>query len=103
LKIECRFISPAGLDDALKVLLRVPKIGNKSFDFEYMIVSEPDGREIAEGSSVQVYYDYAAGRTRPIPERFRRLLERSAGKKRTSSAPRRMVDKIIPQARRVRG
>lgn len=54
-----------------KVGMRVTKIGSKSFDFEYIIVSEgKDGLPIvhAKGQSTQVFIDLAIGKSIEIPD-----------------------------------
>ena len=43
------------------------QVGRKSFVFEYRITDEVTGRLVAEGCSTQVWYDYAARESRPVP------------------------------------
>jgi len=74
LQVSCRYVSPAGMDDVLKVHLRTSRLGTKSFEFEYLVTAA-DGRVVAVGNSVQVHYDYAAGKTLPIPDSFRAMIE----------------------------
>jgi acyl-CoA thioester hydrolase len=70
-RIECNFRSQAHAGDALDVRIRVGRIGRSSFTFDYQIVAAEDGRLVADGSSVQVMYDYEARRSEQIPDAFR--------------------------------
>lgn len=58
--------------------VRVARIGEKSFELEYELRSRT-GELLTEGRSVQVMYDYAAGRSKAIPAGVRAGLERLAG------------------------
>lgn len=70
-RATCDFMLPLLLTDQIKVLTRVPKLGNKSFDFEYAVVRESDGAPAAFGSSVQVAYDYTSNTSISVPEEWR--------------------------------
>lgn len=76
-EISCRFVRPVQMED-LEVgqVLWLSHIGRKSFTFKYRIyrLDDPDW-VFAEGESVQVFYDYAAGRTEEIPASFRTEVE----------------------------
>ena len=78
-EISCRFISAASLEETLSVYVRTLRTGRKSFDFEYLITEADSGRHIANGRSVQVYYDYEPGRSVELPKDFRCLLEQFDG------------------------
>jgi acyl-CoA thioester hydrolase len=82
-EVSCRYLAPASLGDRLCVYLRTTRFGTKSFDFEYFIRHQDTGTQIAVGRSQQVYFDYEAQRTLPVPATFRarveRLEERSLG------------------------
>ena len=75
LDLYIRFVSPAEIDDRLRVHVRTTRVGGKSFDFEYLLTALGDGRTIAVGRSVQVYYDYRVGRTAPLPDDVRAAVE----------------------------
>ena len=83
LDVYCRYVSAAEPGERLLIHLRTSRMGGKSFEFEYLITSAGDRRTVAVGRSTQVYYDYASGRTEPIPEHFRQLVaaieEQSSG------------------------
>lgn len=78
-EIACRYLAPVHLDDAPVVHLRVVELRARSFRFEYLITAGPSGRPVAHGSSVQVAYDYAQGRSAPIPDELRRRIEAFEG------------------------
>jgi acyl-CoA thioester hydrolase len=79
-RAECDFLSPATLDDDLECLLRVVSFGRTSFVFEYLLRDRRSGRPVAEGRTVQVMYDYAAGRPRPLDEPFKEAIRRLEGR-----------------------
>lgn len=45
-------------------------VGSKSFTLSYSIYDESDGAVSADGSSVCVWVDYAAGKAMPLPAEF---------------------------------
>jgi acyl-CoA thioester hydrolase len=66
-EVTCHYRSPATLGDQLTAAIWVTQVGRKSFIFEYRIKDEVTKRLVAEGCSTQVWYDYAAGESRPVP------------------------------------
>ena len=58
----------------LSVGLRVSRVGAKSLEFEFE-TRGPDGRLVAEGSSVHVAFDYGARRPVTVSEGRRRVIE----------------------------
>jgi acyl-CoA thioester hydrolase len=68
-------VSPANIGVPLAIEIAVKEIRTKGFSFTYRIVDTRDERLIAEGETVQVAYDYSAGRTMPIPPAMRQALE----------------------------
>lgn len=58
------------------IYVRCSRIGNKSFDLEYIITHEAGNSKelIATGSTVMVMYDYKEDKTIPVPEDFRQKL-----------------------------
>ena len=64
-----RYIKPVFFGDAIVAATRVERIGGKSFTLSYELRR---GAEIVTtGTSVLVWYDYAAERTMPVPAVFR--------------------------------
>ena len=74
-RAECDYRAPAVFGDELEIALSIGAIGRSSFTLLYAITHHPSGRAIAEGKTVMVSYDYQAGRSIPLPEETRRLLE----------------------------
>ena len=64
-----RYLKPAHFGDDLVIGARVERIGTKSFVLAYELRRE--GEVICAGSSIQVWYDYAADRSIPVPDSFR--------------------------------
>jgi acyl-CoA thioester hydrolase len=78
-EVTCRYRSPATLTDRLLAEIWVSSVGRKSFVFEYRIFDEGSGRLVAEGRSVQVWYDYAIGQTRHVPPAAVSMMEAFQG------------------------
>lgn len=70
-----RFVSPAMIGDPLQVDIATHEIGTKSWIWKFAITDARDGRLIADGRTVQVWYDYATRRSIPVPDDVRALLE----------------------------
>ncbi len=66
----CTYRSPLSLGERVTIWVRVSELHNSSFVFEYRMEGE-DGRLVATARTVQVCYDYAAGRPIPIPDHWR--------------------------------
>ena len=66
----------ARMGDTVVVDVWPSRIGNTSFDFLYKLTEKKTGRLIAEGETVQVAFDYDRGEKIPMPDEFRRILER---------------------------
>lgn len=77
-RAECDYRAPARFGDQLEIRLTIGEIGRSSFSLLYAIVDVASGRLVAEGRTVMVTYDYAAGRSVPIPDETRQLLEQAA-------------------------
>ena len=70
-----RFLSPAMIGEPLEIDISTREIRNRSWTWQFRVTHAPDGRVVAEGSTVQVYYDYVAKQAIPIPDDVRSLLE----------------------------
>ncbi len=68
-RVAVDYRSPIDLADAVTIGVRVTHIGRTSFTFAYRI--EASGRLAAEAETVQVHYDYAAGKPVAISPAFR--------------------------------
>jgi acyl-CoA thioester hydrolase len=73
---ECDYRAPAYLDDELEIRLKLGECGRSSFTLIYAIVNAADERRIADAKTVSVTFDYATGRSVPIPAATRALLEK---------------------------
>ncbi len=79
--VKMDYLKPVFFDDHIEVLTRCSRMGNKSFDFEYLIVRpHPDPlleereKEIcASATTVQVCFDYVKNETIPMPEEWKKL------------------------------
>lgn len=64
------YIIPIFLKDQISIYIRTSRIGNSSFDLEYLLVKHIHGKEeiCARGTSVCVAFDYITKAPTPIPE-----------------------------------
>ena len=67
--------SPVYLMEWVELGCTPTRIGRASWGLSYTLRARQGGRLVAEASSVQVQYDYAARRSVPLPDDWRRLLE----------------------------
>ena len=78
-RTEIDFRRSAISGETLQVGCRVTRIGSSSFDMAYRITRARDGELMAEGTSVQVFYDYATRTSAPISDEFRAAIVRIDG------------------------
>jgi acyl-CoA thioester hydrolase len=71
-----RYVSEARIGEPLAIEIATSEVRTKAWVWRYRLVDTRDDRLVAEGSTVQVMYDYDRGATIPIPEMIR---ERLAG------------------------
>lgn len=76
-RAEVDFRAPIFMGDPIEVRLWVHEIGRSSFTLEYEILRRPDDRIMATARTVIVAYDYAAGKSIPIPDDLRARLEQA--------------------------
>jgi acyl-CoA thioester hydrolase len=72
--VQITYRSPAFFGETLDVGVRVANVGTKSIQFEFELRG-PDGRLVAEASSVHVAFDYATRKPVPVPAEWRRRIE----------------------------
>jgi len=77
-EVQVRFHSRIRWPARLEVGVRVPRIGGKSFVMEYEL-RDGAGVLLATGQTVQVMYDYAAGRSVGVPAELRERIARFEG------------------------
>jgi acyl-CoA thioester hydrolase len=76
--------SPARFGEPLTCLCRVAWIGRSSFGLEYRLMAEPStlgpARLVADGSTVQVFYDLRTGKVIRIPGPLRERIQAFEGR-----------------------
>lgn len=72
----CDFLRPIHFPDRIRIETGIIKLGRSSFVQLYRIYSHSQQDYVAKGSSVSVYYDYATGKSVPIPEELRQAIVR---------------------------
>lgn len=72
-RTEIDFRSPLVFGETVAIGVRPSRLGRKSFELEYEL--RAGERLVAEAKSVLVGYDYDAGRSVEVPERWRRRLQ----------------------------
>jgi acyl-CoA thioester hydrolase len=75
-RAECDYRSPARVGERLEIRLALASLGRTSFTYDYEIVSADDQRLVAAARTVQVAYDYSAGRPVAVPDAWREMLAR---------------------------
>ncbi len=74
----CQYKAPILMSAQLNLRTRVSRLGNSSFDMEYEFVDTAANadadRVMASGRTVQVTFDYAAGRPVPLPDAWRQAI-----------------------------
>ncbi len=73
-EIRITYKAPILLGEPLRVGLRVPRLGNKSFVMQYRVENKRTGAPAAVAESVQVTYDYHSRATIPIPAAWRQAI-----------------------------
>jgi acyl-CoA thioester hydrolase len=66
--------------DTVRVGIRATRIGRTSIGLEHRIVSEGLKAVAADGTSTTVVYDYAAGRSHPVPDSVRTAIAELEGR-----------------------
>jgi acyl-CoA thioester hydrolase len=74
---SCTYLRPVKLGQTVEVALRTTRIGHKSLEMAYQL--SVDGQPVATGRTVQVAFDYGAGRSRPVPDAWREAIARFEG------------------------
>ena len=72
-RTEIDFRSQVVFGETVAIGVRPSRLGTKSFELEYEL--RVGDRLVAEAKSVLCGYDYAAGRSVEVPERWRRRLQ----------------------------
>lgn len=70
-EVRLTFRQPVLFGQPVRVGVRVVRLGNKSLEMEFAIEDAQSEALLANGSSVQVAYDYKTHKTIPVPEKWR--------------------------------
>lgn len=67
------YLVPILIDDKISMYVRTSRIGNSSFDLEYLLVKYEHGKEVicSKGKTTCVAFDYQTKGASPIPENER--------------------------------
>ena len=71
--IHITYLAPISLHEKIKVGARVKRLGNKSLEFEFEILSE-SGEVKARSENVMVAYDYHQKKTITLDEKHRKII-----------------------------
>ena len=76
-RAEIDYLMPLFYTDEPKMYVRCSRVGSKSFNLEYIIVNEKDGKQdlIAKCRSVQVMYNFTRNESIPVSDEIRAKLE----------------------------
>ncbi len=77
--VQLTFRKAIQFGDAVRVGVRISRMGNKSLTSEYRIEDARDASEYATGASVLVAYDYTKKRSVVIPEEWRKAIRQFEG------------------------
>jgi acyl-CoA thioester hydrolase len=78
-ELTIRYRAPAFFGERLAIGVRVASLGRKSFVMEYAIGRAGDEALIATASTTLVAYDYKLGKSVPVPDTVRGLIEGDRG------------------------
>ena len=76
---ECDYRSQARLGDILRVSVRIPEMRNSSFVLNYQITEVVSGGLVAEGRTVQAFYDHKTKKARLIPREISKRIKEFEG------------------------
>ena len=73
-RVEVDYRSPLGYGESVEISVGCTSMGRSSFVLEGDMHERGSGRLVAESRKVLVHYDYATGRSSPLPDAVRRLI-----------------------------
>jgi acyl-CoA thioester hydrolase len=71
-RVEIDFRAQVSLGETVEIALTPSRVGTKSFELAYEL--KVGDRLVAEAKTVLVAFDYERGKSRPIPDEWRKLL-----------------------------
>lgn len=69
-----KYLTQARIGDPMEIEIVTEEVRNKAWVWRYRITDPRDARIIAEGTTVQVMFDYETRRSIPIPDSLRSRL-----------------------------
>jgi acyl-CoA thioester hydrolase len=71
-RAELNYIEPVLFRDNISIMTHCSRIGSKSFDLDYLVIkqAEEEVSILAEGKTVMVAFDYEAGQSITVPEKW---------------------------------
>ena len=72
-KAECEYKLPIELKDVVIITLEMARVGNSSFDIDY-VLHNGNGKVFGLAKTVMVCYDGKAKKTTRIPDSFKQLM-----------------------------
>ena len=78
-EVRVTYKAPILWGQPIHVGVKIPRLGNKSFDIRYTIADSKTSVEHANAFTVQVAYDYHSGKTIPIPDTWRKTISQFEG------------------------
>lgn len=72
--VTCNYHAPVYMGEQVCSRLRVEKVGTKSLTLAYQIYSHSQDRVVADGTSVQVAYDYSTRQSKALQPELRERL-----------------------------
>ena len=73
---QIRYVSEGMIGEPIDIEIKTSEIRNKAWVWSYVIRAVRDDRVVAEGSTVQVMFDYAARKSISIPDEIKAGLGR---------------------------
>lgn len=70
-RTEIDYRSQLGWGESVEIGVRCASMGSKSFVLEFRMTEPKSGRVVAEARKVNVFFDFKANRSAPIPEAIR--------------------------------
>jgi acyl-CoA thioester hydrolase len=80
-KADINFIKPIHFGEEIKVFTRCSRLGSKSFDLQYQIISYKDGDEIlmSDCTTVMVAFDYVNNKSIVLPDEWKQVIKKYEG------------------------
>ena len=75
-EISCRYLRPVQPGETVTIHIRVNRLGNSSWGFQYLLTSDAHNEAVATSFSSQVFYDYTKGCPQRVPDAFAEAVER---------------------------